>query len=183
MEKQPKKMFPDRKRKKEDRKMALKASNRRRVAYAIALTAGFMLLFFVLVFTYLFPESTPEFLSWVVHYHLEYMLAMVGLGVVCGALVFYLMHEEVEVTQAESKLNAELALSLLSSDERKTVKLLMEEGGKCLQADVARLEGMTRLKAHRTAKTLSGRGVLKLEKRGKTVVLILADNVKQALQA
>ncbi len=182
MEKQPKTMFLKRETNEREAKMALNLSNRRRVAYAIALTSGFMLMFFILIFTYLFPESTPSALSWVIGYHFEYMMAMVGLGVACGALVFYLMHEEVEVTQKESKLNAELALSLLGSDDRKTVKLLVDEGGKCLQADVARLEGMTRLKAHRVAKNLANRGVLRLEKRGKTIVLLLADNVKQALE-
>lgn len=154
---------------------------RKRITIAIGITAFFMLLFFLLVFTYLFPQLVPDALMFFVSNHFEFMLFMVGLGVFCGASVFYLMHEEVDVVQRKSALNAELALSLLSPDERKTVALLVERKGECMQADVARLEGMSRLKAHRTAKSLSGRGVIVLEKHGKIVAMKLADNVKEAL--
>ncbi len=154
---------------------------RKRVALATSIIVAFLLLFFILVFTYSFPESTPASFRVFIRYHFEFMILMVGLGVVAGAAIFKLMSEEVESAEKESQVNAELALSLLNPDERKTVKLLLERAGECLQADISRLEGMTRLKAHRIANGLSARGVVSLEKRGKTVVVKLADNVRQAL--
>ncbi len=154
-----------------------------RVALATAVIGVFLLLFFTLVFTYSFPENTPVFLKVFLLYHFEYMILMVGLGVVAGAVVYKLMSEEVASATKESQLNAELALSLLGTDERKAVKLLLDRRGECLQAEVSRLEGMNRLKAHRVANSLSQRGVVVLDKRGKTVVVRLADNVRQALLA
>ena len=154
---------------------------RRRVALATAIIGAFLLLFFILVFTYSFPASTPDFLRLFLRYHFEFMILMVGLGVVAGAAIFKLMGEEVQSAEKESKVNAELALSLLNPDERKSVRLLLERGGECLQAEISRLEGMTRLKAHRIASGLNARGVVLLERRGKTVVVRLADNVRQAL--
>lgn len=152
-----------------------------RFALATGVIGVFLLLFFILVFTYSFPANTPGFFKVFFEYHLEFMILMVCLGVVAGASVFRLMSVEVQTATKESKLNAELALSLLNADERKAVKLLLECGGECLQADVSRLEGMNRLKAHRVASSLGKRGIVALEKRGKTVVVKLADNVKQAL--
>jgi len=155
---------------------------RRRVAFSMGIVGAFLLLFFLLVFTYSFPGNTPALLRVLVSYHFEFMLLMVGLGVAVGAASFYLMHEEVEVRGSESRVNADLALSLLNADERKAVKLLLKgEEGECLQADVARLEGMTRLKAHRVAQGLAKRGVIVLERRGKAVVLKLDGNVRSAL--
>ena len=154
---------------------------RRRVAFAMGIVGAFLLLFFLLVFTYSFPGNTPTLLRVLVSYHFEFMLFMVGLGVAVGAASFYLMHEEVEVRGNESRVNAELALSLLNVDERKTVKLLLDSDGECLQAQVARLEGMTRLKAHRVAQGLAKRGVIALERRGKAIVLKLDDNIRSAL--
>ena len=156
-------------------------SLRRRVGLAAAVAGAFTLLFTVLVFTYSFPGSTPELLKVFIVYHFEFMIAMVGLGVLAGAAILYLMGEEVKHQHEESKLNAELALSLLHSDERKAVKLLLEKGGSAGQAEVARVDGMTRLKAHRTAKSLSARGLVSLERNGKAVTLKLAESVRQAL--
>jgi len=159
----------------------MKLSVRRRIMLATAIVGAFLLLFFLLIFTYSFPQNTPSFLRFLISFHFEFMIAMVGLGVVAGAVVFYLMNEEVSVAEKESKVNAELALSLLNPDERKTVKLLLERNGECLQAEVSRLEGMTRLKAHRIANNLSQRGLVALQRRGKTIVLKLSENIKQAL--
>lgn len=154
---------------------------RRRVALSMGIVGAFLLLFFLLIFTYSFPGNTPAILLVLVSYHFEFMLFMVGLGVAVGAASFYLMHEEVEVRGNESRGNAELALSLLNGDERKTVKLLLDGDGECLQAEVARLDGMTRLKAHRVAQGLSKRGVVILERRGKAIVLKLDENIRNAL--
>src|SRR3989338_9461243 len=158
-----------------------KLSTRRRVALATSIIAAFMLLFFILVFTYSFPDHTPSFLSIFINFHFEFMILMVGAGVVAGAMIFYLMSEEVATVQKESKGNAELALSLLNPDERKSIQLLLEKNGECMQSDISRLEGMTRLKAHRVCKSLAIREIISLERRGKIVVIKLADNFKQGL--
>lgn len=163
--------------------VSTRMSNRKRVLTSVILGAVFLLLFFLLLFTYSFPQSVPSFLLVLLTYHFEFMTGMVVLGVIFGAAIYYLMQEQVQELEVESKVNAELALSLLNPDERKTVKLLLEKKGECLQAEVARVEGMNRLKAHRVAKTLIERGVILSEKRGKVVILRLAENVIQALSA
>lgn len=155
---------------------------RKRVVASMALIGGFVALFAILLFTYSLPDRTPELLMPLIYFHFEFMMFMVALGVAVGAASFWLMREEVEIQVKESKINAELALSLLNPDERKAVGLLLKNDGECLQADVARIEGMTRLKAHRTAQNLARRNIVALDKRGKAVELKLAENVYDALK-
>ncbi len=159
----------------------MKLSNRKRVGMASALVAAFLILFIILIFTYSFPQLTPDSLRVLISYHFEFMIAMVGLSAIFGAAMVYLMREEVHVHEKQSKINAQLALSLLGNGERQAVSLLLERKGECLQAEVARLQGMNRLKAHRVVHSLSQRNVVSTEKRGKTVVLKLADAFKHAL--
>ncbi len=71
-------------------------------------------------------------------------------------------------------------MKLLNPSEKKIVERLSENGS-CLQSEISRMEGMTKLKAHRAVKELERKGIVKLEQYGKTKKLILKKEMKDVL--
>jgi uncharacterized membrane protein len=72
-------------------------------------------------------------------------------------------------------------LKLLNSNEKKVVEKIIENKGSALQSEISRMEGMTKLKAHRAVKELERKGIVKLEQYGKTNRIILAEDIKEVI--
>jgi uncharacterized membrane protein len=72
-------------------------------------------------------------------------------------------------------------LKLLNLNEKKVVEKLIENNGSELQSEISRMEGMTKLKAHRAVKELERKGIIKLEQYGKTNKIILAKDIKEVI--
>jgi uncharacterized membrane protein len=72
-------------------------------------------------------------------------------------------------------------LKLLNSNEKKVVEKIIENKGNALQSEISRMEGMTKLKAHRAVKELERKGIVKLEQYGKTNKVILAKDIKEII--
>jgi len=96
---------------------------------------------------------------------------MVALAVIAGAVIYYLMAERVKSAEHSAKDNAGLVLKLLNTDEKKIVERLVKEKGKCFQSEISRIEGLGKLKSHRVLQRLSDRGVIEIEKHGKTNIV------------
>jgi len=75
----------------------------------------------------------------------------------------------------------DLILRFLSYGERKVIERLMEKKGVVLQAELSRVEGMNKLKAHRAVQELLKKGLIRKEKFGKTFKIYLNDDVKELL--
>jgi uncharacterized membrane protein len=73
-------------------------------------------------------------------------------------------------------------LKLLNLNEKKVIEKLNETKGSALQSEIGRMDGMTKLKAHRAVKELEQKGVVKLEQYGKTNRIILAKDIKDILK-
>ena len=78
----------------------------------------------------------------------------------------------------EKSIDREIILKFLNPVERKIMKILIENNGKVLQAEINRIEGMTKLKTHRTVKDMERKGIIKRESFGKTNRIILSDDIK-----
>jgi predicted transcriptional regulator len=76
-----------------------------------------------------------------------------------------------------------IILKFLSPSERKVLEKLVEGKGISLQADISRMDGMTKLKTHRIVKDLEMKGIIKTEKYGKTKRIILSKDVKDAMHS
>ena len=72
-------------------------------------------------------------------------------------------------------------LKLLNLNEKKVVEKIIENKGSALQSEISRMEGMTKLKAHRAVKELERKGIVKLEQYGKTNKIILAKDIKEVI--
>ncbi len=73
-------------------------------------------------------------------------------------------------------------LKLLNPNERKVIEKIIENKGNALQSEISRMEGMTKLKAHRAVKELASKGIIKVEQYGKTNQLILIEDFKDIIQ-
>lgn len=156
-----------------------------RLLLAIAILCGFALLVIAMLLSYIYLTNglaAPPFFDFLFDYHLELMVLVAVLGIVVGASMYFLMHEQVEVKSQEAAVNAQLLLTFLSNEERMVVELLMKSEGHTTQAQASKLEGMTRLKAHRTVLRLADKKIVRIEKLGKTNQLWLAGSIYDALR-
>jgi uncharacterized membrane protein len=72
-------------------------------------------------------------------------------------------------------------LGLLNKDERKAVERLVAGRGQALQAELTRLPEMNKVKSHRIIQRLRERGVLTIERHGKTNIIRLNDEMRDGL--
>ncbi len=77
--------------------------------------------------------------------------------------------------------NGNGVLKLLKPDEKKVVERIIENGGSALQSEIGRMEGMTKLRAHRAVKGLEARGVISLEPYGNTNRIALKRDIEESV--
>lgn len=106
---------------------------------------------------------------------------IVTASLVFGAGMYYLMAGRVEAKEMSMRRSTDMMLRFLGDDERKVVARLLESGGKMPQAELARIGGLSKVKAHRIVKKLSARGIVKTEKHGNTNAVTLAKEVMEGL--
>ncbi|MFA5106238.1 MAG: hypothetical protein WC506_04740 [Candidatus Micrarchaeia archaeon] len=156
----------------------------RRVGLAVFLIFGFLFLSFAIIFTYAVPSGTSlGIFEPLVMHHLEFMALMAILGLAVGAAIVYLLYEKIETQEKASGITAELVLKFLTGEERRIVLYLAKSGGSSYQSEISRLEGFTRLRAHRAISRLESKGILSIDKVGKTNRLSLGKALFQALEA
>lgn len=87
----------------------------------------------------------------------------------------------VSKTNLKKETDRNIILKFLNSGERKVVEKLIDKGGKTLQSEISRMEGMTKLKTHRAVKDLERKGIIKRESYGKTHRIILSRDIKELM--
>lgn len=71
-----------------------------------------------------------------------------------------------------------VVLKFLSYNENRVLKKLLEYNGTVLQSEISRIPNMGKVKAHRVLKDMQMKGIITIEKYGKTNRIILADDIK-----
>lgn len=112
-------------------------------------------------------------------YELIPIFILVGIGL--GALVFFFMTTKLDNKNEELEKTTKALIQFLSTDERKVVEKLIEEKGKILQSEITRIEGLGKVKSHRILQKLSDRGVIEIEKHGKTNIVKLTKTIKEVI--
>ena len=90
-------------------------------------------------------------------------------GVAIGAAAHY-FYSERKAAQPKAA-DPRAALHLLGTDERKVAEKIIAEKGRALQSEISRLEGMGKVKAHRVIAKMEKRGVIAVERQGKTNIV------------
>lgn len=154
---------------------------RKQILLGILVVSIFIFLVSVLVFAYVLyskGEQIPDFLMPFIEYHIHFMVLMGLFGVSSGIIVYKILNETIEKQNKVVKTNSEIIMKFLSSEDREVLRLLQEHGGMTTQSEIARLPGMSRLKAHRIVKKLSSRGIIYIEKYGKINMIRVVDELR-----
>jgi uncharacterized membrane protein len=102
------------------------------------------------------------------HLPLYYIIPMFSFfGIIIGALVYYVMNENLEKKQKTIEYNTDVILKLLNPDERKVIRKIVENDSKIQQVEITYMEGFTKVKAHRVVESLVNKGLLTKETLGK----------------
>jgi len=71
-----------------------------------------------------------------------------------------------------------VVLKFLSYNENRVLKKLLEHNGTVLQSEISRIPNMGKVKAHRVLKDMQMKGIITIEKYGKTNRITLTEDVK-----
>ncbi len=145
------------------------------------MVSAFIFLVTILVFVYaVYSEGrpVPGFLQPFMDYHIHFMVLMGVFGVFSGLIVYSLMNATLEKQKKVVQTNLGIIMKFLAPDDREVVSLLLEKDGRTTQSEIARLPGMSRLKAHRIVRKLEERGIVHVEKYGKINSIRIVDELK-----
>ncbi len=116
-----------------------------------------------------------------VRFHFEAMLGIAVGGVIVGATGVALLSKELHQTTQSLQENTQLLISFLTPEERACIQLMQEKEGKCYQHELAKLPGMTRLKAHRLVQRLQDRKLIVVHEMGKARLLELSRSLSPGI--
>ncbi|MEM4257013.1 MAG: winged helix-turn-helix transcriptional regulator, partial [Candidatus Diapherotrites archaeon] len=78
-----------------------------------------------------------------------------------------------------AKANLNTLLKFLDKNDKEIIKLLIEKGGMTTQTEIAKINNMGRLRAHRIVRKLEEKGIIHIEKYGKINMVRLTEELKQ----
>jgi uncharacterized membrane protein len=108
-------------------------------------------------------------------------LIIIG-GFLAGVGVSYLYFER-KVELPKTPAQEQAMLGMLPSDEKKVISKLVAEGGRATQAEISRIEGIGKVKAHRIIERLGKRGAVSKESSGKTNIIRLNKNILEGVKS
>jgi uncharacterized membrane protein len=106
------------------------------------------------------------------------MVIMGLFGVLSGLIMYSILSSTLEKQRRLVKSNVDIIMKFLSSEEKELIRKLIEKGGMTTQSEVAKLQGMSRLKAHRIVKKMESRGIIRVDKHGKINMIRIVDELK-----
>ncbi len=154
---------------------------RKQVVLGIIIVSIFIFLVTVLVFVYAVSsegEQVPSFLLLFLNYHIHFMVIMGLFGVGSGVVVYNILNTTIEKQKKVAKANIGIIMKFLTKEDRQVLALLMSKGGMTTQSEISRLNGMSRLKAHRVVRKLEERGIVHVEKSGKINMVRVVEELK-----
>jgi len=155
----------------------------KKIAVTMVLVAIFIFLTTVLSLVFALHsqgQEVPAVLDIFMSHHIEFMVLMGVFGLFSGFMVYNTMSQTLEKQKQIVKTNTDIIMKFLGSDEREIVQLLLSKDGMTTQSEIAKLPGMSRLKAHRAVKKLEHRGIVYVEKYGKINMIRIVDELRGA---
>jgi hypothetical protein len=155
---------------------------RKKIVLGLVIVSVFIFLVTVLVFAYALSsqgQPVPDILAPFMEYHIHFMVLMGFFGVFSGLVVFNILNDTLEKQKKLVKTNIGIIMKFLTPEDREVVSLLISKEGMTTQSEIARLPGMSRLKAHRIVKRLEERGIIHVEKYGKVNMIRIVDELRE----
>jgi uncharacterized membrane protein len=154
----------------------------RKIVLGLLIISIFIFLITTLIFTFSISgkgEMVPEIFTPVIQYHVEFMVLMGLFGVLSGFVVYKILDSTIEKQKKAAKANLNILLKFLAGDDKAVVKLLLEKGGMTTQTEIAKLNNMGRLRAHRVVRRFEERGIVYIERHGKINLVRLSEDLRQ----
>jgi uncharacterized membrane protein len=109
------------------------------------------------------------------------MITAIFVALIFGFVWSQVLLSELRKQRKESKEYLNVALQFMEPAERQVIEFLLKKNGLSTQADVSRLQGMTRVKAHRVVQDLESRKLIEIVPHGKVRELRLKQNITELL--
>lgn len=126
-------------------------------------------------------ENVEGFESFASDYHITLMIAMIFIAGTYGFLWANFLKSEVTKTRKTSKDILHTVFLFLNKEEKAIIEYLYKNGERS-QADISRLEGLNRVKAHRALNKMKNKNLIEINSFGKVRKIKLKDNIKQTLE-
>ncbi|MFT4250407.1 MAG: helix-turn-helix transcriptional regulator [Candidatus Woesearchaeota archaeon] len=154
-----------------------------------SITIGFAALTITLLglvwfLVYLHQAHTPAnpVYYWLIQNRLPFTIATMILSAVAGYALATYTNIKLADTQAKTQEVIELLKQFLSEEEQTIINYLIENNNKALQAELSRIEGLSRVKVHRTLNKLKEQKLITITKHGKTNKIQLSETVAKILR-
>ncbi|MBU0460353.1 MAG: MarR family transcriptional regulator [Nanoarchaeota archaeon] len=102
--------------------------------------------------------------------------SLMGLLVVVGLFISFLMKEDLRLHKKETKLSKEelnSKIENLDEEEKKIMQIVLREDGSIYQSDLIKETKLSKVKVSRLLDRLEGKGLIERKRRGMTNVIIL----------
>jgi|GEM_PF-1444089 len=121
------------------------------------------------------------FLAFAITYHTWIMAILVLLSIGFGYFWAFSLYKEIETRDKTSKNMIDVILLFLGIEEKKILKHLVSKKGTTTQADISRIEGMNKVKAHRSLQKLQDKQILIITPHGKVRNIQLKEDILDIL--
>lgn len=100
-------------------------------------------------------------------------------GLFVGTMTSYVVSERYENKKDNFKKSLDSVFRFLEPNEKIIVKFLIKSNGKCLQSDISKSLGISRVLVSRTIKDLELKDIVVKKKKGMSNVIELKDDLKK----
>ncbi len=116
-------------------------------------------------------------------FHSFYLIPFIAfIGLLVGTVVYYIMSDKVIQQEHSLKKNTKIILNFLTTQEKKVIETLMENGGKVQQYELSHLPNLNKVKTHRILLNLEQKGIIHKEKLGKINKIVLNKELYSVLK-
>ena len=143
----------------------------------------FIASFTIAILTYLYRHLAggDGWIAFAVRHHLEIMIAVIFVSLAFGFFWSRMLSVEIERGRKTTQSVIDIVYLFLNADEKSVIRHLVEKGGRSSQAELSRLEGMTRVRIFRVLQRMQQKNLISITSHGKVRYVQLRDDLKSYL--
>lgn len=126
-------------------------------------------------------KSDNSVINFMIEYHIAIMFLTIIISIIYGFFWSLYLAGQLEKKEKDSKKVFDIVIKFLSIEERLILKHVSENGFKTTQAEISRLQNMGRVKALRTVKKMSDKGIITISPHGKQRIIKINENLQPVL--
>ncbi len=112
-------------------------------------------------------SASNGFMQFLVDQHIWIMASLVIISASFGFFWAHILYKQVENTSKTSNTAVNLVLEFLSKEEKNIVNYLIRKEGRAKQSELSKIEGMNKVKVHRTLQKMKEKNLVMISSEGK----------------